>query len=361
MKEFINKHLHSQRSVAGRTRLVLTLVFSLLVFVGMLITLTIAIATIIFLYDRGILDFEAVRENGLGMPFLILAFISIGVGLIISLLVGWLPMRPLREIIRGLQSLSEGDYQTRIDMGRLPMGAAITESFNTLAHELEHTEMFRADFINNFSHEFKTPIVSILGFAKLLKQGDLTLEQQEEYLDIIEEESTRLSTMATNVLNLTKVEDQEILTDITEFNLSEQIRDCVLLLEKQWSAKNLTPDLEFNEYQISASEELLRQVWINLLDNAIKYSPEGGTFEVTIRRKDENYQVDFRNFGPPIAEQDQSMIMKKFYQADTSHASEGNGIGLAIVDRIVKLHRGSVIVKSSEEDTTFSVMLPAAQ
>lgn len=153
-----------------------------------------------------------------------------------------------------------------------------------MAEELENTQMLRSDFINNFSHEFKTPIVSIAGFAKLLRRGNLTDAQKEEYLAIIEEESLRLAAMATNVMNLTKVENQTILTDLTTFNLSEQIRACVLLLEEKWSRKELDLDLEFPEYTIRANEELLKQVWINLLDNAIKYSPNYGEIGVRIPR-----------------------------------------------------------------------------
>lgn len=131
--------------------------------------------------------------------------------------------------------------------------------------------MLRSDFINNFSHEFKTPIVSIAGFAKLLRRGNLTDEQKEEYLEVIEEESLRLSAMANNVLNLTRVENQTILTEVTRFNLSEQIRGAVLLLAEKWTPKNLYMDMQFGEHMICANEELLKQVWINLLDNAIKF------------------------------------------------------------------------------------------
>lgn len=234
----------------------------------------------------------------------------------------------------------------------------ITNGFNQMAEELDNTKMLRGDFINNFSHEFKTPIVSIAGFTKLLKRGNLTEEQQREYLDIIEEESLRLSAMATNVLNMTKVENQTILTDVTQFNLSEQIRSSVLLLENPWTRKNIEFSLEFDEYEIWANEELLKQIWINLIDNAIKFSPEYGMIVIKIVDEGEKYKISIANSGTEIPEERRKKIFDKFYQADESHSSEGNGIGLAIVKRVTELHHGEVKVDCKNGITTFAVELP---
>ena len=164
--------------------------------------------------------------------------------------------------------------------------------------------------------------------------------------------------MATNVMNLTKVENQTILTDLTTFNLSEQIRACVLLLEEKWSRKELDLDLEFPEYTIRANEELLKQVWINLLDNAIKYSPNYGEIGVRISEGPETLAVTITNYGPDIPKDKVSRIWGKFYQADESHSSEGNGIGLAVVKQVVQLHGGTATVDSGSGSTTFTVELP---
>jgi signal transduction histidine kinase len=261
--------------------------------------------------------------------------------------------------------LAAGDFKTRLSYGK-PLGnhptlREITDSFNRMAEELEHTEMLRSDFINNFSHEFKTPIVSITGFTKLLKRGNLTEDEKEEYLDIIEEESLRLSAMATNVLNMTKVENQTILTNVSRFNLSEQIRSCVLLLEKRWTDKHIEFSLEFEEEEISANEELLKQVWLNLIDNAIKYSPEYGFIVIKIRKEEDNwYRVSVGNTGIEIPKEKQQKIFQKFYQVDESHSSEGNGIGLAIVQYITRLHGGEVSVECANGMTTFTVKMPQA-
>lgn len=292
----------------------------------------------------------------------ILAIVSIPTGVIVAAVVSKFPLKPIRNLIDGMDALASGDFSSRVNVGAImrnyPSYVGVANSFNKMAEQLENTEMLRSDFVNNFSHEFKTPIVSIAGFAKLLKRENLTREQQREYLNAIEEESLRLSVMATNVLSLTKVENQTILTDITRFNLSEQIRSCVLLLERKWSEKELELILEFEEHMIQANEELLKQVWINLLDNGVKFSPRGHTIQVAIREGKDAVQVDVLNTGSRIPEEKQQYIFNKFYQAEESHTTPGNGVGLAIVKRVVDLHGGRVTVRSKEDATVFTVVLP---
>jgi len=166
-----------------------------------------------------------------------------------------------------------------------------------------------------------------------------------------------LSTMASNVLQLTKVENQTILTDVSKFNLSEQIRSSVLLLEEKWTSKNIDLQLDFDEYTIEANEELLKQVWINLIDNAVKFVPINGTVILEIIDDGELFTVNISNTGSEIPEDKRERIFNKFYQVDESHATQGNGIGLAIVKRIVELHNGSITVKSENNLITFSVVL----
>ena len=186
---------------------------------------------------------------------------------------------------------------------------------------------------------------------------NLTEEQKTQYLIAIEEESMRLSYMATNILNMTKVENQEILTDVTKFNLSEQIRFAVLLLEEKWSKKNIELQLDFDEHMIEANEELLKQVWINLVDNAVKFAPRCATVGIDICATAQSYIVSVSNTGSDIPIEKQKRIFNKFYQADESHAQEGSGIGLAIVKKIVDLHNGWVSVKSGNGMTVFGKFL----
>ena len=345
-------------------RMALTLLFTALVLVFMLITLLVVGFSIYLLIRLDVLTGpdHTVISAGRIINVFVLSALVIGAG--ITFFLGKIPMKPVNKLINQMNRLAAGDYRARIDYGEFwgnhPTVAELTDSFNRMATELQRTEMLRSDFINNFSHEFKTPIVSIAGFAKLLKHEQLT-PQQTEYVKIIEEESLRLSRMATNVLNLTKVENQTILTDVSTFNLSEQLRDSVLLLAEKWEQKGLEFVVDFAEYNIEANEELLKQVWINLLDNAVKFSPEGGAVELNIEEGAKTLRVSVTNSGGEIAPEHQKRIFQKFYQADESHASEGNGIGLAIVKRVTDLHGGEVFVQCGSGKTTFTVELPKVQ
>ena len=340
----------------------LMLMFIVVVFVALLINSAITALAVFLLVKSGMLYVagEAVPHSGSLIVFN--ALISIPIGALVSVAMVKFPLKPVRNLIDGMDALAAGDFKIRMNAGKImrryPAFRDVSDSFNKMAEELESTEMLRSDFINNFSHEFKTPIVSIAGFAKLLKRGNLTQEQQQEYLSIIEEESMRLSYMATNVLSLTKVENQTILTDVTEFNLSEQIRSCILMLERKWDSKNLDLQLEFGEHQVQANEELLKQVWINLLDNAIKFTPDGHTVQVRISEREGSLLVAIMNTGSEVSPEDQIKIFHKFYQADQSHATQGNGVGLAVVKRIVELHGGEISVSSENEVTVFTVQLP---
>lgn len=281
------------------------------------------------------------------------------IGTILTYPLGKYLLKPLEELIEATREVSKGDFSIKVkEVKKNNIFSELIRSFNTMTKELSGIEMFRKDFINNFSHEFKTPIVSIAGFARLLRRGSLSEQQRQEYLAVIEEESMRLADMATNVLNLTKIENQTILSDVSEYNLSEQIRSCILLLENKWAKKDLDFSISLQEHNIYANEELLKQVWINLLDNAIKFTPPGGMIEVALLETEQCYRVSVRNNGSTIPPEQQGKIFNKFYQGDESHASEGNGVGLAIVKRVVELHNGDVSVSSQNDVTIFTVELP---
>lgn len=295
-------------------RLGLLPMFSLVVFLSVLLNSGIAALTVYLLVHSDVINITGATAADAGRLIAFFALLSIPIGILVALVATKVPLKPVADLIDSMDRLASGDFKTRVNVGavmrRYPSFVDVAESFNKMAEELESTEMLRSDFINNFSHEFKTPIVSIAGFAKLLRRGNLTAEQQQEYLSVIEEESLRLSYMATNVLNMTKIENQTILTDLSEFNLSEQIRSCILLLENKWDRKNLDFSLSLQEHQIQANEELLKQVWINLLDNAIKFSPAGEMLEVAILETEQTYQVSVRNPGSTIPkEQDRKSVV----------------------------------------------------
>ena len=228
-----------------------------------------------------------------------------------------------------------------------------------MVNELQGIELYRTDFINNFSHEFKTPIVSVRGFAKQLKNPDLSDEQRQEYLDIIIKESEKLCNMSGNVLQISKLENQNLVADRTVYSLDEQLRNAILLLERSWDEKQIAWELDLPSTEFYGNPDLISQIWKNLLENAIKFTPEKGTICVVLR--EENYQVTVQiaDNGCGMDEQTKSHIFEKFYQGDTSHAKQGNGLGLAIVKRIVDLCEGTISVESAvNQGACFTACLP---
>lgn len=365
-----NNHAEKRcRKKTGKQRkkvfLPLIILVTVIAFFVLVVTMLFVVTVTCLFMKTGLFHFSHTGHSGLIFILLEFALASIFVGTLVSFVVGRISLRPLGRLISGMNRLAGGDYSVRLYFGERKIGKMLADSFNKMAEELDNTELLRSDFVNNFSHEFKTPIVSIYGFAKMLRRGHPDEEQTREYLTIIEQESGRLAEMATNVLNMTKVENQNILTNVTEYNLSEQIRRSVLLLEKKWSRKELEIACDFNEHQIFANEEMMKQVWLNLLDNAIKFTPEKGKITILIReyqkendRPQGSVLVAIKNNGPAIKEEDRERIFNKFYQSDTSHASAGTGIGLAVVKKIVELHEGRVWVESDDRETTFWVNIP---
>lgn len=292
--------------------------------------------------------------------FVLLTFItsSVVIGLIVSYIFGNIITIPLNSIVRGMVSLSEGNYDVEINLGKRSVLKDLSECFNRLSKELKKNEMLSSDFVNNFSHEIKTPLVSITGLISLLKNPDLPEEKRMEYLDIIDEEANRLASLTTNILSLSKIESQSIAPNQESFNISEQIRNCVLLLEKKWERKNITPILDFEEYIISANNDMMKQVWLNLLDNAIKFSPNDSEIEIDIQKENRTLKIEIINEHSGIKEEDLEKIFSKFYQVDSDKKAEGNGIGLSIVKKIIELHDGEVTAVSKDNKVKFIVKLP---
>ena len=309
-----------------------------------------------FLIELGFISADQETGNGT-LVFLLFIAASVLIGLILSYLVSKIVLKPVNRLLDGMDRLARGDYKTRVDFRTRSMDP-VKENFNNLASQLEKTEILRSDFINNFSHEFKTPLVSVSGLVRLMKNGNLPKEKQTEYLNIIEEEIGRLAAMTTNVLNLTRLENQSILGEKTTFNVSEQIRTCLLLLQRKWEEKDLELQMDFEEFSLTANEDALKQVWMNLLDNGIKFSEEKGKLQVGIESTDGYLVVRVSNTGTPIVDGDEERIFQKFYRGENHRFLEGNGIGLSIAKKIVELHGGEIGAKSQGGMTTFTVRLP---
>ena len=342
-----------------RRRIGLPLLFSAIVFAILIISSAIIFLVGVLLIRINAVNLVKVTRNEPLLSVFLLLFISVLVGTVVSFVTSQFPLKPVRRVIDATNRLAAGDFSARL---KLPGPSAFTElanSFNRMAEELGGTEMLRADFVDNFSHEFKTPIVSIKGFAEELKHDDLTREQRNEYLDIIISESSRLATLATNVLNFSRVEKQKILAHRETFDLTEQIRRCVLLFEPKWDQRRLNLTVELDEIALTGDEELLSQVWLNLIDNAVKFTPEGGCVEIRLEKRWNKANFSIRDDGYGISEEAQKHVFDKFYQGDASHAAKGNGLGLSIAKRIVALHGGTIACQSQEGiGTAFFVELP---
>ena len=293
------------------------------------------------------------------MPAIPLAVSSL-LGTVLAGLFSQAIFGPLSRLNDATQRVAKGDFSVRIDSRHLNGEMKeLVESFNAMTEELGNTEIFRSDFIRDFSHEFKTPIVSMKGFAKQLKNPDLTEEERRQYCDIIIAESERLSHMSSNILLLSKYENQQIIGDKKLFSLDEQIRDSILLFEKAWEKKELELELELDSIQIEQNAEMLCHVWNNLISNAVKFTPEKGKITVRAAENESSVAVTVSDTGIGMTEAQQKRVFDKCYQADPSHAGEGNGLGLSIVKRIVTLCGGSVSVHSApQKGSTFTVLLP---
>ena len=338
-------------------RIKITLLTTGFVFILLVLTMFASNTLIIFALKHGWIKSEPGAHL---VPLLFQSgIISIIIGTAISLFMSRLPLRPLHTLIQAIHEVSVGNYDVKIHLEHPREFQELSECFNQMTAELAGTEMFRSDFINNFSHEFKTPIVSILGFARLLRSQVPDGCQSREYLDIIIEESRRLSDLSATVLNLSKVESLTLLTDKTVYSLSEQIRESILLLESKWSKKQINFDIDMEEVMITANEPLLKQVWMNLLDNAVKFSPAEGRITITLRLNIGNAVFTVKDQGEGIDDKTIKFIFDKFYQGDTSHNIEGNGLGLPLVKKILELHRGEVSVQSqAKKGCIFIVRLP---
>ncbi len=330
--------------------------------VWVLFAITGAVTAIIFLTLYGILASQEITVNA----FLLIAAMtmsSILIGFILAAFAPKFTFNRLTKISEGMREISRGNYKARVHEAdkadALSEFGELERSFNQMASELDGLEIFRNDFINNFSHEFKTPIVSLRGFARRLQNEDLTEEQRKEYISIIVSESDRLANMASNVLLLSKLENQQIVSEKTEFELDEQIRKCILLLEKEWTDKEIELDIELDPIKYTFNEEMISHVFINLFSNAVKFTQNGGAISCRLTKKQSNIVFEISDNGIGMSEETKSRIFEKFYQGDTSHSTGGNGIGLNIANRIVTLAGGHIDVKSElGVGSIFTVTLP---
>lgn len=272
--------------------------------------------------------------------------------------------RRVREVVtlsNAIRKVARGDFKSRIPTDKKSQITPIYEDFNKMCAELESVPILRNDFINNYSHEFKTPIASINGFAELLlEKKDLSEEDKRQYLEIIADESARLSKFASDTTLLSKLSTQQIVTDREVYDLSEQLRQCSIILSYKWLDKKQDFAAELTPAVISGNKEMMQHMWINLMDNAIKYTDEGGSITIRNYMEEDWIVVEIADTGEGISEEARKNLFAPYFQGDASHSRQGLGLGLSIVKRIIDLCEGKISVKSElGKGSTFTVKLPA--
>ena len=271
--------------------------------------------------------------------------------------------RPVKRIIDGAQNVMDGDLSTRIAplRGVEPGFNVIIDYFNRMVQELFGMETLRTDFIANVSHEMKTPLAVIQNYGTMLQQPNLSDEDRKDYARTVTNASQRLASLITNILKLNKLENQQIYPKKEHFDLGEQLCECLLGFENAWEAKRLEIETEMEDgVNVESDPELLSLVWNNLFSNAIKFTEEGGTIGLKLHTENGHAVVEVSDTGCGISPEVGAHIFEKFYQGDTSHATQGNGLGLALVKRVVDIIGGEISVSSElGKGSTFTVRIKA--
>lgn len=291
----------------------------------------------------------------------LLIFNTLISGIITTFLNGKI-LEPITKMSQAMTKVSEGDFTQQLDTSsRIDEIRESYKSFNIMTKELRATELLQTDFVSNVSHEFKTPINAIEGYTTLL-QGEELSEEQEECIEKILFNTRRLSGLVGNILLLSRLDNQNIPMKKEEYRLDEQIRQAILSLETRWLEKQIEFQVDMENTSYIGNEGLLMQIWSNLLDNAIKFSPVKGTISVSLKIEENQVIFVIADDGPGIQEEIRNRIFDKFYQADGSHKVEGNGLGLALVKRILDLNQGTIMAENRDYGgCVFTVTLPVSE
>jgi signal transduction histidine kinase len=288
----------------------------------------------------------------------IVLIICVALGSLLIAIAARMIVKPIERLTAATKEVSKGNFDVKIQIKNRDEIGQLADNFNKMTEDLKNIEYLRKDFISSVSHEFRTPMTSIQGFGKLLKEGSLSKEQADEYADIIISETGRLENLSSNLLKLSYLENRAIHEEYRSFPLDEQIRRVILILENKWSEKNIGLDLELDEISFKGDEELMHQVWTNLITNAIKFSNKGGILKIQLKEENEEIHVKIADNGMGIADEDKNRIFEKFYKGDKSRNNDGNGLGLSIVKKIIELHNGTVYFESElGKGTTFFIEL----
>lgn len=282
------------------------------------------------------------------IPLLLkLIVVSLLIGILVTSQLSKLFFNPIKKLRKAMDKVADGDFSVRLeDKSTSKEILEIYSGFNLMAEELSATEILQTDFVSNVSHEFKTPINAIEGYATLLQSTENIDETENEYIEKILFNTKRLSSLVGSILLLSKLENQQIPTNRTTYRLDEQIRQSIVALEPAWEAKDIEIDAELDSIEYLGNEHMMRHVWDNLIGNAIKFTPNGGQVRIKLTKKLRKLIFTVEDTGPGLTEEAQKRIFDKFYQVDSSHKQEGNGLGLALVKRILSIEKGEISVEN---------------
>lgn len=324
-----------------------------------LIALVMQIAILVYDYIQ-----ERTDNNGLIAALILIAIIILSV---FCTVFDWIRRKimvdkPTKKILDATEKIAEGDFSTRLEItheyNKYNQYDLIIENLNKMATELEKNEILKTDFISNVSHEIKTPLAVIQNYAALLQEDTLDEETRKNCAKTLIAASKRITDLITNILKLNKLENQEIQEKHEAFSLTEALADSVVEFETLIEKKNLALNCDFDEVRVFSSKSLLEIVWNNLISNAIKFTPDGGKIDISLKRIDKNAEIKVADTGCGMTSETGAKIFEKFYQGDTSHATQGNGLGLALVKKVIDILGGEISVQSEvNKGSTFIIVL----
>ncbi len=304
---------------------------------------------------------EVVLPDTVRIPLVLeLIVFSLLIGSLVTTFMSKLFFDPIKRLGEAMEKVADGDLTVHVETRSSSKEIQeIYSGFNLMTHELNATEVLQTDFVSNVSHEFKTPINAIEGYTMLLQGGELD-EDQQQYVEKILFNTKRLSDLVGNILLLSKIENQTIPTNQTTYRLDEQIRQSIVALEPAWSEKDIEFDVDMESIDYTGNEGLMRHVWDNLISNAIKFDPVCGIVRIRLARQDEKIVFTVEDSGPGISDEAKKHIFDKFYQGDSSHKEEGNGLGLSLVKRIIAIAGGEIFAENiSGGGCRFTIILKA--
>ena len=336
---------------------IIYLIFNILLFSGIL--------TGVIMYLLTIMKALTFRPGPFGGIEVILALLitSIIVGTVIGTFFAYRTITPIKNLSDATKEIAEGNFNVSIEELEYKDDdtelSNLIKNFNIMAKKLSEIETLRSDFIANVSHEFKTPLSTIEGYVTLLQDEKITPEERKKYTNIILEATNKINNLTSNILKISKLQNQEVELVKNEYNISEQIRETIIILESLWDKKNISFDLSLPDVYIKSDEELLQQVWLNIISNAIKFSFENSEIKVFLEHDSEYITVNIKDYGCGMSDDTISHIFDKFFQGDKSRSKEGNGLGLCLTKEIINLCKGTIKVESKlNEGSTFIVKLP---